>query len=102
MKFFARNFLALAFGRYAWSVNQADRANDLRHQSFLLADELLIFDRVSQTVTVLVNAIIEDGVSPAEAYENAIGEIDRLVSLLEQPLEEAPVTTLQSRLGWCA
>ncbi len=59
---------------------------------FLLADELLIFDRVAQTVTVLVNAIIEDGVSPAETYENAMGEIDRLVSLLEQPLEESPVT----------
>src|SRR5687768_1296407 len=59
---------------------------------FLLADELLIFDRVSQTVTVLVNAIIEEGISPADAYENALGEIDRLVSLLEQPLEETPVT----------
>jgi anthranilate synthase component 1 len=62
---------------------------------FLLADELLIFDRVSQTVTVLVNAIVEEGMSPAEAYENATGEIDRLVSLLEQPLQEAPVTVPQ-------
>ncbi len=59
---------------------------------FLIADELLIFDRVSQTITVLVNAIIENGGTPAEAYEDAIGEIDRLVSLLEQPLEETPVT----------
>jgi anthranilate synthase component 1 len=59
---------------------------------FLIADELLIFDRVAQTITILVNAIIENGVSAADAYEDAIGEIDRLVSLLEQPLEEAPVT----------
>jgi anthranilate synthase component 1 len=59
---------------------------------FLLADELLIFDRVSQTVTVLVNAVLENGISPADAYEDAVGEIDRLVSLLEQPLEESPVT----------
>src|SRR5580658_1050697 len=40
---------------------------------FLIADELLIFDRVSQTITVLVNAILEDGVSPADAYEDAVG-----------------------------
>jgi len=59
---------------------------------FLIADELLIFDRVTQTITILVNAIVENGVTPAEAYENATAEIDRLVSLLEQPLVETPVT----------
>jgi anthranilate synthase component 1 len=59
---------------------------------FLIADELLIFDRVAQTLTVLVNAVIEDGVSPAEAYENATAEIDRLVSLLEQPTHYTPIT----------
>ncbi|MBI5387863.1 MAG: anthranilate synthase component I [Verrucomicrobia bacterium] len=59
---------------------------------FLIADELIIFDRVAQTITVLVNAVIEPGISPAEAYENAISEIERLVSLLEQPLEYRPVT----------
>lgn len=59
---------------------------------FLIADELLIFDRVTQTITILVNAIIENGISATDAYEDAIGEIDRLVSLLEQPLEETPVT----------
>src|SRR5438477_3026935 len=40
---------------------------------FLIADELLIFDRVAQTITVLVNAIIENGTTPADAYEDAIG-----------------------------
>jgi len=59
---------------------------------FLIADELLIFDRVTQTITVLVNAIIEDGVKPADAYENAVAEVERLMSLLEQPTEHKPVT----------
>src|SRR5205814_1975649 len=45
---------------------------------FLVADELLIFDRVSQTISVLVNAIIEPGQDPAEACENAVAEIERL------------------------
>src|SRR5207248_8174917 len=59
---------------------------------FLIADQLLIFDRVAQTITVLVNAVLEDAASPEEAYENALGEIDRLVSLLEQPSEHHPAT----------
>jgi len=59
---------------------------------FLIADELLIFDRVNQTLTVLVNAILEEGANPAEAYENAVAEVERLISLLEQPSEHAPVT----------
>ena len=59
---------------------------------FLIADQLLIFDRVAQTITVLVNAVLEDSASPEEAYENACGEIERLVSLLEQPSEHHPVT----------
>jgi anthranilate synthase component 1 len=59
---------------------------------FLIADQLLIFDRVSQTLTVLVNAALEDSSSAEEAYEEAVGEIERLVALLEQPIEHAPVT----------
>ena len=57
---------------------------------FLLADELLIFDRVAQTITVLVNAVLDEAASPAEAYENATAEVDRLVSLLEQPIQYRP------------
>src|SRR6478672_6252421 len=59
---------------------------------FLIADELLIFDRVAQTITVLVNAVLEDAANPEEAYENAVAEIERLVSLLEQPSEHRPVS----------
>jgi len=59
---------------------------------FLIADQLLIFDRVAQTITILVNAILDDAETPAEAYENAVGEIERLVSLLEQPSEHTPVS----------
>jgi anthranilate synthase component 1 len=59
---------------------------------FLVADQLLIFDRVAQTLTVLVNAVLDDASSPEEAYDDAIGEIERIVSLLEQPSEHHPVT----------
>jgi anthranilate synthase component 1 len=59
---------------------------------FLIADQLLIFDRVAQTLTVLVNAVLDDASSPEEAYENAIAEIERLVALLEQPSQHRPAT----------
>ncbi|HUA38900.1 MAG TPA: anthranilate synthase component I [Candidatus Sulfopaludibacter sp.] len=59
---------------------------------FLIADQLLIFDRVAQTITILVNAILNDTVNPADAYEEATSEIERLISLLEQPSEHHPVT----------
>jgi anthranilate synthase component 1 len=59
---------------------------------FLIADQLLVFDRVAQTLTVLVNAVLEDAASPEEAYDNATGEIERLVALLEQSSEHHPVT----------
>jgi len=58
---------------------------------FLIADQLLVFDRVAQTITILVNALLDGKDSPEEAYEDAVGEIDRLVALLEQPSHHAPV-----------
>ena len=59
---------------------------------FLVADQLLVFDRVAQTITILVNAILDDAESPAVAHENAVAEIERLVSLLEQPSQQNAVT----------
>jgi anthranilate synthase component 1 len=58
---------------------------------FLLADQLLVFDRVAQTVTIIVNAVLEEGVSPTEAYDDAVAEIERIISLLEQPMQNHPV-----------
>src|ERR1051325_1717009 len=59
---------------------------------FLIADELLIFDRVAQTMTVLVNAVTNDSENPSEAYRRAVAEIERLIALLGQPSEHRPAT----------
>ena len=59
---------------------------------FIVADQLLVFDRVAQTITVLVNAAIDECASPTDAYESAVEEIERLLSLLEQPSEHHPVS----------
>jgi anthranilate synthase component I len=58
---------------------------------FMVADELLIFDRVNQTITVLVNAVVDQHGSTSDAYDDAIAEIERLVALLEQPTQHVPV-----------
>ena len=73
---------------------------------FLIADQLLVFDRVAQTLTVLVNAVLDDAASPEGAYEDAVSEVERIVALLEQPMEhhpvslpsEAPAIALQSNM----
>src|SRR6187455_844880 len=50
---------------------------------FIIADQLLVFDRVAQTITVLVNALIEEGTDPGEAYVKATKKVDRIITLLE-------------------
>ena len=74
---------------------------------FLIADELLVFDHVAQTLTVLVNAVLDGKNSAEEAYEEAVGEIERLVALLEQPSghvavdvpKEVPQVAVQSNVA---
>ncbi len=62
-------------------------ADELRTPTvyFLIADEILVFDRVAQTLTIIVNAFLE-GTTPEDAYEDAVAEIERLASLLDQPI----------------
>jgi anthranilate synthase component 1 len=59
---------------------------------FLIADEFLIFDHVAQTITILANAVLDGQTKPEDAYEDAVAEIERLISLLEQPIEHQPIT----------
>src|SRR3954453_2417275 len=59
---------------------------------FLIADELLIFDRVNQTITVLVNAVLDEAQSADAAYEDAVAEIERIVALLDHPFQHTPVS----------
>jgi anthranilate synthase component I len=62
---------------------------------FLISGELIIFDRVAQTLTILVNAFLEESESPAAAYDKAVAEIERLVEWLKKPSQHVPVTLPQ-------
>ncbi|MGE3309503.1 MAG: anthranilate synthase component I [Limisphaerales bacterium] len=59
---------------------------------FLIADQVLVFDRVTQTLMIIVNASLDGASNPDEAYDDALSEIERLVSLLEQPIQGRPVS----------
>jgi len=56
----------------------------------VVANELLIFDRVDQSLTVLANAYLPQFSTPEEAYADAVKRIDRMVALLAQPLQPSP------------
>jgi len=59
---------------------------------FLIADQLLVFDRVNQTIDVLVNAIIGEGQDPDAAYDQALERIEAMVERLGKPCATPPVT----------
>ena len=58
---------------------------------YLIVDQLVVFDRVAQTMTVVVNGILEKGSKPEDVHEDAIAEIERIVELLKQPMSSDPV-----------
>ncbi len=61
---------------------------------FLIADELLVFDRVSQVITLIVNARIGKGRDPAEAWREGVRRLDRIEERLAAPLQYRPASLL--------
>ncbi len=59
---------------------------------FFIADRLLIFDRVAQTLTILVNAVLDPGSCPEAVYDGAVREIEKIVENLAKPTPYAPAT----------
>ncbi len=56
---------------------------------FMIPDELLIFDNVTHTLSLVAVAFVNDDNSAAVAYESALDRIRRLQDALAQPLNEA-------------
>ncbi len=51
----------------------------------LITDELIVFDRVEQSMSLLVNAPIQPGLSPEQAYDQAVERLDRLAEQIQRP-----------------
>jgi anthranilate synthase component I len=56
----------------------------------MLADSVLVFDNVKQTIKVVAHAHVRPGVSLDAAYDEAVARIDALVARLAQPPVEPP------------
>ncbi len=59
----------------------------------MLADQMIVFDHAQHKIRVVANAFIE-GVSPAEAYQEAVEKVKKLILLLRKPLKS---TTVRAR-----
>ncbi|MBT5707295.1 MAG: anthranilate synthase component I, partial [Verrucomicrobia bacterium] len=56
--------------------------------------ELLVFDRVSQTITIIVNAKLAPGDDESVIYQNTVNRIEALVAALAQPVQYEPASLL--------
>lgn len=62
---------------------------------FMIADTVLIFDHKLRRLLVVANAFLDDDdTSPDEAYEEAIQQIEIMISQLDTPLHIAPLNGL--------
>jgi anthranilate synthase component I len=62
---------------------------DLPESQFMFADTLVIFDHVRHRVRVMAMAQVGD--DPQSAYWDAVGRIERTISVLRGPLPERPL-----------
>ena len=58
---------------------------------FLIADELLIFDRVAQTLTILVNAVLDDDDNPEELTKTRLAKSNDWFRCLSNRPNTSPV-----------
>ncbi|MBN1404144.1 MAG: anthranilate synthase component I [Opitutales bacterium] len=65
---------------------------------FMIADTLVIFDRLRQTLRLLINADVSRDACPDTAYDRACEGLERLVTLLRSPrkVQPAPVVEVQA------
>jgi anthranilate synthase component 1 len=67
---------------------------DVPHMFLMLTDTMLIFDNLKQTINVLSNVHL-DGMSPDEAYEEALKKINEIIARLKDPAV-APQSSAES------
>ena len=57
---------------------------------FQITENLLIFDNMRQKIRVVSNVFLAEGRDPAEAYDQAVHQIEQLVARLRAPLPDRP------------
>ncbi len=55
---------------------------------FLVTDQLVVFDRVKQNITVLINAFVPDPSSAAKIYDYSVNALEKIIHTLQK---ECPI-----------
>jgi anthranilate synthase component I len=63
--------------------------------SFMVTDNLIIFDNVRHTMTLVAHAFLENGATPEQAYADAVTRLEAMLRALSRPLPEAPPNPVQ-------
>lgn len=73
----------------------------LPEAALMLADQMIVFDHAQHKIRVMANAFVE-GVSPAEAYREAVEKIEYLIKLLGASLKLPKVQKVKKagKLQW--
>ena len=68
--------------------NAPEDDRQLDDMSFAFYDSMLIFDHVTKTIFVMALASLDEFETPTEAWNDAVGRLDELVSRLQTPGDE--------------
>lgn len=64
---------------------------------FIVTDELLIFDNVRHSLTLVVHAFMDRASAPEAVYDQAVSRLEEIDRQLRQPLSVPPVAAESSR-----
>jgi anthranilate synthase component I len=62
---------------------------------FMLTDTLVVFDRVRQTLRLMINAEVSEASNAGSAYDRACEGLERLVTLLRAPRKVSPTPVVE-------
>jgi anthranilate synthase component 1 len=76
----------------------SNRPNDLGtpDAAFMMPEQVVIYDNLTQTIKVVVNCYVTDKVNAADAYDDAVEQIDKTEQLIRQA--SATAETHQARM----
>jgi len=85
-------FLGYDMVRYIERLPEQTPEIAMPEAKFVLADHLLIFDNLRQTIKVVALAHLPPGSNPEQQYEGAVGDINTIIDHLRQPVPHGDMT----------
>ncbi len=71
----------------------------LPEMHLLVPDVVLVFDRMTHTIKVIANVMLDEGVDPGAAYGAAAGRIEETIARLAGGMVVAPRASVQTEVG---